>query len=139
MRFKMLLLTLMLGVAVNAIAGGSGKGNDPLRRSNLYKQGTPGSYPRNFNAEPSNPTKTTMDPAVSTGYYIVDSDTSSPFHTGITIRKESPSSRILLPIRRNTPLVQTLWTMRMQVLFLSAFRSTLMVSVMTASTYQPMV
>jgi hypothetical protein len=74
MRFKLLLLTLMLCVAGSAIAGGSGKGNDPLRRSNLYKQGTPGSYPRNFNAEPANPTKTTMDPAVSTGYYIVDSD-----------------------------------------------------------------
>ncbi len=74
MRFKLLLLSLALCVAVQAIAGGSGKGNEPLRKSNLYKQGAPGSYPRPFTAEPGNPTKTTLDPAVSAGYYIVDSD-----------------------------------------------------------------
>ncbi len=74
MRFKLLLLSLALCVAVQATAGDSGKGNDPMRKSNLYKNGSPGSYPRNFSAEPANPTKTTMDPSVSTGYYIVDSD-----------------------------------------------------------------
>ncbi len=74
MRFKLLLLSLALCIAVQAIAGGSGKGNDPLRKSNLYKTGTPGSFPRPFTAEPSNPTKTSIAPAVSTGYYIVDSD-----------------------------------------------------------------
>lgn len=74
MRFKVLLLFFICCAVSVALAGDSGKGNEAQRRSNLYKNGTPGSYPRPFNAEPSNPTKSSIVPAVSVGYYIVDSD-----------------------------------------------------------------
>ncbi|MFN8366654.1 MAG: FlgD immunoglobulin-like domain containing protein [Candidatus Kapaibacterium sp.] len=74
MRFKVLLLLVSCALAVAVYAGDSGKGNEAQRRSNLYKNGSPGSYPRPFSAEPATITKTTIAPAVSTGYYIVDSD-----------------------------------------------------------------
>ncbi|MBL7997470.1 MAG: hypothetical protein JNL32_02415, partial [Candidatus Kapabacteria bacterium] len=69
----MILLLLAIGISSIAWANGD-KGNDEQRRSTLYKGGTPGSYPRPFNAEFANPTKATLAPAVSQGYYIVDSD-----------------------------------------------------------------
>lgn len=81
MRYNVLLVGLVLmSLAGVALANGDGKGNDEQRRSIIFKGDNNGSYPRPFPiGPPANPNtnpavKNTVDPTVSTGYYIVDSD-----------------------------------------------------------------